>query len=858
MRINKLYVIGSLMAIGMITLQSCLVGEENLKEADKVVINELMASNRTGILSPKGKAADWIELKNTSNDTINLKGFQLSVEKIVNDTVAKKAKKTLADEEADPEKEVEKEEKETVTTWTFPSVKIPAGGTILVFSGKKKDKEDADSKNASKDNQNDVVSGPLISDLKFPKEGGIVRFLSPKGKVIKELKYGALKPDQALALQPDSTYKTTYWQSPGFENTKEGYIKVAELIDTQRNSPLLIWELMSRMPHSYQNWVELKNVSDKDVDLSQYSLSKKLGKKDGVKLPARILKPGEIISLTLAGEKRANGALSVPLKLGDAETLVLSKDGKFMDGVCAKSTTIGGSIGRAEGKKGFFYYTTPSRNASNGEGGRRLVADKPQFDNKPAVYQKNDKITLRLKDPNQVVHYTTNGTAPTAASPVLKDSIVVSKNTVVRTFAEGDSLNIKSDVATATYIIGASHDLPVMNITVNNSDLYDYNTGIYADGPGYGDEWPHKGANFWKDWTKNAYVEFFDDKDGFSVDCGLKIFGGFSRNEPKKSFRLKFRGEYGDSEVDYDFFGDGEVMGLKDLVLRSGSQDYNRCMVRDEFFTSLMQAQSPTILTQKYRPVALYVNGEYFGLYFLREKIDKNFVARKLNLPNDDINIIMSKGYNEEGPKTEYINLMNYVSTHDMKDKANYEYMKKNVDLQGLIDYKLGEIYASNSDVGNIRYVRSTHPKSDKMWRFVFYDLDATWVGYKPTPAYYLSVTGGAAESNVTEHNKMINRLLENPEFRQMFLERLSYHLTNTFSTKNTTAVFDKLVDQIRPEMKLNCQRWPQLKYETWEKNVEAFKEKFKDKNKVMLDGIREYLKITPDEEKKYFSKLGY
>lgn len=847
------------MALCLVGYVSCSEGER-VEKAHNIVINELMPQNRTGLLNDKGKAADWIELKNMSADTIDLKGFQLEVERL--DTIPSNAKDAedkvggkVADEadaeaeEAEVEKE-EKKEKERVMKWIFPDVKIPAGKTLLVFASKKKNEDEG---------VEGPVKTPLSANLKLPKEGAVVRFLSPHGKVIREMKYDRLEPDQSLALQSDSTYRPTYWQSPGYENTREGYKSATINMDAQRRkSPLLIWEVMSRAEPSHPNWVELKNVSDHDVDLSQYSLSKKISKKkSGWQLPARTLKPGEIVKITFAGKSHATGPLSAPFKPGDAETIVLSKNGRFVDGICARLSPVGGSIGRAKGKNGFFFYPTPTPGAENGTDGRRYIAGNPEFNYQPGVYGKEKKLVLRLKDPDRKVHYTLDGSLPGMNSPLFKDSLVITKNAVVRSFAEGDNHSLRSDVATATYIMGVKHDMPVVNISVRNSDLYDFNNGIYANGPGYGDEWPHTGANFWKKWTKRAHVEIFDGKETLSRECGLRIFGGFSRNEVKKSLRLKFRHEYGDAEVDFDFFGHGEPVSLKDLVLRSGSQDFSRCMLRDEFFTSLMHATCPTLLIQDYRPVALYVNGEYFGLYYFREKIDKNFVARKLGVSNDNVDIIISK-YLEEGSKADYDKMMNFVKTQDMKDKSNYEKIKSQVDLQGLVDYKLGQYYSGNADAGNVRFVRSSDPGSDKKWRFAFFDLDATWVGYKPSIEFYLSTTGEAAESNVVHLNVLINRLLQNPEFRAFFLQRFAYHLENTFSPKNAEAVFDNLVKQIRPEMRRNCERWPQLSYEQWEKNIEEFKVKFKDKPRRMLDEVREYLKVTPEENKKYFSKLGY
>ena len=801
------------------TFFSC---SDKKEQAKHIVINEFMPSNRTG-LQKDGKApADWIELKNTGKDSVSLKGFSL--------VVVKDSAKTVGKDSLDRQDNAEKK-------WSFPDVKIGAGECMIVFAEKAKESQPGKS---------------LQADLKLPKGGATLKLLSPDDEVLSEVNYGELEPDQSMALQPDSTYIATFWQSPGFENTREGYEEAGKKIDGMRRSPLLIWEVMSRTSHSYDNWVELKNVSDKPVDLSAYQLSKKPGKGEGWALPARTLAPGEIISVQLVGGKATPNSLKAPFKIGDTETVVLSKNGEFVDGMCARLTPYGGSIGRQQGEKGFFFFSTPTRDAENGKEGYRYIAEKPKWDKKPGVYKSKDKVLLRLRDAGRKVHYTLDGSEPTMNSPVFKDSIVLTKPTVVRSFAEGDSATMRSNIATASYLIGVDHDLPVINISLNGSDLWDYHTGIYADGPGYGTETPHSGANFWKNWTKKAYVEMFDDGEGFASDCGLKIFGAYSRQLPKKSFRIKFRGEFGDAKVNYDFFGTGEPMDFEDLVLRSGSQDYNRHMIKDEFFTSLTQQGSPTLLTQMMRPVALYVNGEYFGLYYLREKIDKNFVARKLNLPNDSIDVFLSGA-------SPYRTLVTKIQGMDMRNKENFEFARKNIDFHSLIDYKIGNIFAGKTDVGNIRHVRSRHPDSDGKWRFVFYDIDYSWApSGKPSASMYLSTAPGAIVPEKVFQNVLIDRLLKNPEFRQLFLERLSYHLTNTYSAANTTAYFDNFISSIRKEMKYNCERWPQLKYNQWEKNIEAFRSRFENRPKVVLNDLRQYLSITQEENKKYFSHLGY
>jgi hypothetical protein len=107
--------------------------------------------------------------------------------------------------------------------------------------------------------------------------------------------------------------------------------------------------------------------------------------------------------------------------------------------------------------------------------------------------------------------------------------------------------------------------------------------------------------------------------------------------------------------------------------------------------------------------------------------------------------------------------------------------------------------------------------------------------------------------------NLLVQELLKNQEFRELLLQRLSLHMHETFSTQNATAVFDNLINTIKPEMVRNCARWPGvLSYSRWEKNVNAFREKFKERNKIMLNSLRDWLSITDEENEKYFSDLGY
>ena len=824
-------------AMMLLTLNSCTDSIIKTKKQGEFIITEVMPANHTGLLAEDGELYDWIELQNITTEVASLKDYSLAFEKNGKKSSKKNDEKS---DEKDDERSDEKsddEEASKVKTWEFPDVEVKPGERIIVFASKKV--ADKEGKTPQKE---------LHASFKLSASGGKLQLLRD-GDAVSEVCYGPLDDDVCYRLNADSIFEASYEQTPGFENTNEGFESYCTLMEQQRkDAALKIWEVHAKGQKKGRAWIEVKNVSDQPVDLEEYKLT--TSKKKALKwnFPAVQIQPGERFVMDCRKED---------FKIGSTKSVVLMKKKKFVDGVCPATTPYGVSTGRVEGKDGFFYFPSPTRNAENTSTCYRHIAQQPSFNPTPNVYSGRESMNVCLATYGYTVHYTTDGSMPTAASPIYKDSITIKKTTTIRAFCEGDSTTMRSNTATATFIFAKEHTLPVMNITVPEADLYDYNRGIYMAGPGASTEYPHQGANYWKPWWKRAHVEFFDSiNGGFSAGCEMAIFGGFSRTLAKKSFKIRFRDECGPAHLDYDLYNEGKVEEVKNFVLRSGSQDISGVMVRDEFFTSLMKQHSPTLLIQAYRPVALYINGEYFGLYYLREKIDKRFVARHLNVSTDSISIIMSGMYCEEGTKKDFTDLQTYASTHNLADKECYEYVKSRVDLTGLIDYKLGQMYSSNTDLGNVRYVLSKDPKGDQKWHIVFYDLDATWATNCTSSSYFLA----SGDNRVKRiQNLLVQELLKNQEFRQLLLERLSLHMHKTFSTKNTTAVFDDLINTIKPEMQRNCQRWPAvLTYPRWENRVKEFREKFKERNKIMLNDLRQYLKVTEEEEKKYFSDLGY
>lgn len=790
----------------------------------RLVINELMSSNRTGILTQEGKPADWIEIKNISTDDIQMKDYMLWAEK---------------EEKNRKDKKEGKADSLATKPWVFPELTLQPGQCILIFASKKK---------------GDATSTELHANLKLPKKGS-VRLLSPKGTILSEIQYTALNADQALQRLENGDVIPTYQPTPGFDNTSDGYEAYCSLIEKQRKSPLRIWELCSKASYPAPNWVKLRNVSTDTISLKDYCLTDKPGKPGKWQFADTRLLPGQTCTVQFVGkqtrkrktEERLPDALEVNFKLNDDECLLLTRAGKFADGLCAKPTLYGTTIGRCEDRDGFFFHETDSNSNAY-----RYVAQTPAFEQQPGSFGEGKSMCITINTHGRPIHYTLNGSEPDMNSPLYKDSIRIDSTTTIRIMAEGDTNTLHSPIATATYFMGIKHNLPIVNIAVSNDDLFSQSRGIYARGPRASAAFPYMGANFWKKWERKAHVAFYDGDKGFESDCGIRIFGGYSRGLDKKSFRIQFRQCYGNSNLTYDCYNQGKPMKQKSFILRTGAQDDFHTNVSDEFFTSLMAAECPSLLTQAYRPVVVYINGSYFGVYFMREKFNEHFVARHLNVsPDSTINVIFSS-YCEKGSMAGFNALRNYANSHDMTQNENYEYMAQHLDCQGLIDLTIGQVYAGNTDVGNIRHVLSTDPAGDQKWHWVFYDLDSSWLGYTGT-SYYLHENPDRCMQSV-----FFNRLAHNKLFRKLCLERLSHHLHHTFTLQNATRVFDGIISTIKPEMKRNFDRWPQLTYEQWERNVARFREKFEKRGSMLYNDFKNELRITAEEEKQYFSNLGF
>ena len=670
------------------------------------------------------------------------------------------------------------------------------------------------------------------TDFKLNKSSGTI-ILSKNNKIVEQINYTNVTGGYAY-IKTNGTFYEGINISPGYDNNE-----IEKFNEEYRTNPkdLIINEVMSSnntyLPQNggnYYDWIELYNNSDETIKLSDYTLTTDVDNINLYKLEDKELKPGEYYILMASGNtdnsnskyKHAN------FKVSPTESLYLYKDGKLVDSIFISNIPKEYSYGR--NKNGFYYFKTPTPGKANSSG-VSAIAYTPTFNTKSGIYNDIDKLTVEING-SGTIYYTLDGSEPTTNSKVYNSPLVLSKTTVIRAINyEKDKKT--SEIITASYIINEDHTIPVLSLGMEPSDFKRVlNAG---------------GSNL----TLPVHASLFENDGSFTIDCGLKLFGGSTRYINKKSFALKFSSKYGDSSLEYKVFDNREATNYKSLVIRSGSQDSQFSMIRDELATSIMDDYG-TVDVQAYKPVILYVNGDYWGIYYLREQVDENFIQNHYNVDGSYSNIIRIDGEVKYGTRDFYTELINFVKYNDMSNSTNYNKVKEMLDIENYIDYWIGELYTTNNDIVNQRYFNNTLLDNGKI-KMVFYDFDYAFYNQRLNYLNWMIDPNGMGEYHYD--NTLLIGLLKNKEFKQLFLERASYNMNNVWTDKNVLNRFNELKELIEPEMSRNQERWGYT-MSTWYSELDKLEKYIKERKSYMLNSIKWYFGLSNKEMEKYFEDV--
>ncbi|MED1568641.1 CotH kinase family protein [Bacillus paramycoides] len=366
-------------------------------------------------------------------------------------------------------------------------------------------------------------------------------------------------------------------------------------------------------------------------------------------------------------------------------------------------------------------------------------------------------------------------------------------------------------------------NLPVFSITTDPENLWSEDKGIYMLGKGASKKYPYKGANYWKDWEIPVDLDYMENgKSVYKFSAGLKIFGGETRTLPQKSFALYAKNDNGNKTFDYSFFPEKQLSHYKTLVLRNGGQDFNQTHFRDSLASTLVQGTNND--AQAYRPVVVYLNGDYWGIYDLREKIDKDFLAANHNgVKKKDMDLLESNALIKEGSNKDYLDLVDFIKNHDLSNDKNYQEVVQKIEVKNYIDYIVTELYIGNTDwpSHNYRYWKANAP-FDK-WRWIIYDSDLGFGDVNENTVDRLYDYKGKGDDTLYI-SYLFRELLKNKQFRNEFKQRSDELLATTFAPDQVVGSIEAIRKQLEPEMPEHVKKWGGT-VEDWEQNVSQLKD---------------------------------
>ena len=751
-----------------------------------VIISELMEKNRAVVRDEDGDFSDWIELHNVSGKAVSLGGWRIS------------------DKSGDP-------------GWAFPDVTIEPGEYLLVFASGK-----------------DKSGSELHTDFSLSGDE-TVYLLSPSGSVADQAACGGTEADVSMALGDDGEWSQSLYPTPGYENSAAGYDALQETLSPA--DALVISEVMVANTKTYYagapgycDWVELKNISDSDISLSGYCLSDSLKDLNKYALSDSVLAPGGTVIILCGADDDGSGTYNLAsFSLNSTcEQLYLSRGGEIVDYASLRDIPYECSFGRMDGENGWFYFAEPSPGKANA-GGERRVAVKPVSLTPDGVFEGVDSVTVELSGTG-TVRYTLDGSTPTEESPEYTKPITVSSTGVVKAvcFEEGA---LPSRTLMLSYIVNEGHSLPVVSLVSEDTTEF---SQMYNG--------PAKGVEL------QASISLYRDGSGFTAPCGVSLNGETSLILSKKNMSLRFRGAYGQETLQYDIFGGGATE-FTNLLLRAG-QDQEQAIIRNELSQSLCEKADMDVINQRSIYCVLYVNGEYNGIYTLKEKANKYLYAAVAGVDPDSVEVVETPA--EYGTPF-YDQIISLARTSDMRLDENYEQLSSLIDMDSLIDWLLMEGFCANTDLtsGNLRYCRSED--ADGKWHFMFYDLDATFAVPGVTYSNLMSKYG----LERIQVSSLIYPLMKNAEFKDRFLTRAAELMSDKLTNVAVINEINALAGEISGEVERDFARYGKSRSD-WEWNIEQLIELVGDGDwrQQNIDAICSAFALSDSERSQYFGSI--
>ncbi|MDO4563905.1 MAG: CotH kinase family protein [Clostridia bacterium] len=743
-----------------------------------VVINEVSASG------------DWIELYNNATSDVNLGGYFLS------------------DDISEP------------YLWCLPSVLLGDGDMLIIETN----------------GENKTVLGQaLSSNFKISSGEELVLIKPDRETVADYVKLPYLPDGYAYAREKDGRQQWTITSEPTKGMTRSGIecvkYTVSEVAFDESAAFRITYVCSSESTmldrdSDAEDYIVITN-NGADASLAGWYLTDSAENLRLWQFPDVKLLAGASVTVFASGKNHVTGELHTNFKISGGESVILSSPSGQKRGEWVASET---------------------------------VKDAPKFSHEGGFYTSDFFLTL-TSDTNSAIYYTTDGSVPdavnnTAATMLYTAPIKISKPALGDVFAlipSNPSFEIKQqfseyrresrgylqpyangnkcmvirastngNVVTKTYFVdplgSARYSLPVLSLSSDPAGLFSDERGILVPGtsgtPNYAqtsDSWER---------VVNAEMYSTDGKVLFNEIVGAKTHGGGGRHSTQKSLRLNPRSKYGSAKIENTFL-ETAAKNYGKLLMRNGGQGPNH-MGFDDICGTFMKAAGAT--SQSYEHCIVFIDGEYWGIYSLKETADADALEANYHLPKEMFCVLETSGGVVDGHSSDskyFKELVVYAQQNDMNLEEHYRYISERVDLDDLATHFIVQSYMANTDWphGNIKYwrLRTETPividdsVYDGRWRWMLYDADCTFGSRYDATAAQSSFSYDALNNSINSNNpssNLLKAMLTSDKYKAYFKQRIEDLMQGVLSPVEMEKVINDMDNKLKGEMYEHVVRW--------------------------------------------------
>ena len=730
----------------------------DMDSSDVLRINEFLPKNKFDITDGDGDRSEWVELYNSGSEPVSLLGYYLS------------------DNSAERDK------------WALPDITLGGGEYLIVFlSGK--DRTDGE-----------MHASFSISDT----DEGI--FLSNYNGMRSDSLLLPSELSENVSIGRGENGEVLYYArpTPAAANTAAGFAEPMGVGGFNPSSVYINEVCAVTTPRSGEmDWVEFYNGGDESVTLTGWHISDSKRELQKFELSFITVPAKGYAVLSCSGSISDAAPTVAPFSVsGSGDGLILtSADGTVIDyfetGATRLGVTSGRQTGGGSGDRVFF--TQATKGSANPDVCYLSYAANAVFSNTELYHSEPFSLEIKTQNADGVIRYTTDGSKPTEQSTEYTGAITISSNTVIRaaTFVSG---MMPSDVATATYLFETPHSVPVVTLAMNQKDFDD----VYA-----------VSSPFVPVVEREGHIQYFekDGSLGVETSAGIRVSGASTRRYPQKSLALMFRSGYGRKTVTYPFFGNDYIKTFGSLVLRNAGQDCLNTRIRDSFTSTAVLDMNIDSSAATF--CAVYINGRYWGLYDLKENMNKDYLAAHYGVDEDTVNIIKRNTVELAGSNADFLRVRSYVVQRNASGAnvvvpltaERYAEFTKWVDAESIADYLIAREYFPDADMFNQKYWRTTDYKV--RWRAIFYDSDFALSSERgDVLGHYFNVVGVPSADGSLSQMDLYCGLRSNEEWSDYFITRYIYVTKYYLNNDRLLPLFDSMVDTIQPEMDRQIARW--------------------------------------------------